>query len=341
MLETFRTQGLIPRPRRVGNRGRRPEWRYPPGTDRQLIALLRWRKHTKDADLLKVLLWMDGFAISAAEIRDVLAHQLREITEAIDREISAQARKLGLDPGNATARDQAIDAIAQTMAAKRGTTSIPRRTRVSADDRAHAIALMIRLFGLGETIAGTPAEASAIERVIGIAPNGRRNAIAETGPWLTGPAEDLFDASSITGLPRLLSAIMSASDAELAAARQTVIALFRHLPLMVRMIAALSGEDNYTGLATMNEIGQRPESVFYIVPMVVAMQRAGWTESLDAVTSALCQAPGLAAQAQQMLDMPQAAIEANLVGRPPEVRARTYRLIDAAVQGQFDDSFGD
>ena len=61
MLETFRAQGLILRPQRVGYRGRAPMWLYPAGTDRQLLCLLRWRRQTKDPDTLKVLLWLDGF----------------------------------------------------------------------------------------------------------------------------------------------------------------------------------------------------------------------------------------------------------------------------------------
>ncbi|MFE6853667.1 hypothetical protein ACFVDH_23105, partial [Streptomyces sp. NPDC057674] len=43
-LEDFRRDGLMPRPVRVGNDGRRPVWVYPPGSDRQLIRLLRWRE---------------------------------------------------------------------------------------------------------------------------------------------------------------------------------------------------------------------------------------------------------------------------------------------------------
>lgn len=336
MLETFRAQGLLPRPHRAGYRGRTPQWRYPPGTDRQLLALLRWRQHTKDPDLLKVLLWLDGFAVPAAAVRDALARQLRVMTETMEREISRQARWLGLDPADDSARSQAIDALAQTMAAKRGTTPVPRRSRVRADDRSHAVATLIRLFGLGETIKGTDAEAAAVERVLGIAPNGRRHAIVGTGPWLTGPAEDLFGAADIIGLPHLLDAVADASDIELTAARQTVIALFRHLPLMVRMIGALFGDDNYTGLATMGQIDKQPEAVLYIVPMVIAMQRAGWNQNLDAVTSALRQVPEFAAQAQHILDMPATTIDDNLADKPADVRERAQRLIDAAIEGQFD-----
>jgi len=198
------------------------------------------------------------------------------MTQTIEREISQQARRLGLDPADNGARSQAIEALARTLAAKRGTTPVPRHGRVRADDRARAVAFMVRLFGLGETIEGTAAEAAAVERVLGIAPNGRRHAIADTGPWLTGAAEDLFGAASIVGLPGLLGAVTDSSEADLTAARQTVIALFRHLPLMVRMIGAMFGDDNYTGLAGMGQIDQHPESVLYLVPMVIAMMRAGW-----------------------------------------------------------------
>jgi hypothetical protein len=336
MLETLRGQGLIPRPRRAGYRGRAPVWRYPPGADRQLVALLRWRQHTKDPDLLKVLMWLDGFTIPAAAVRDALGRQLQAMIDTIEREISQQARRLGLQPAEEDARSQAIDALAQTMAAKRGTTPIPRRSRVRADDRARAVALTVRVFGLGETVEGTAEDAATIERVLGIAPNGRRHTIADTGPWLTGPPEDLLSAAGIVGLPSLLRAVSDASDTELTAARQTVIALFRHLPLMARMLGAMFGDDNYTGLACAAQLDQHPESVIYILPMVIAMLRAGWNENLDAITSALSQFPEFAAQAQRILDMPDTTIKANLASQPADVRERAQRIIDAAIDGKFD-----
>src|SRR6266487_5920882 len=190
MLESFRTQGLIPRPRRTGYRGRMPVWKYPAGTDRQLGALVRWRQHSKNPDLLKILLWLDCFAFRPSAVRDSLSRQLRSMTETMEQAISQQARRLDLDPADDAARDQAIDALARTLSAMRGATSIPRRSRVPVGDRAHAMALILRMFGLGQVIDGTSAEAATMERVIGVAPNGRRNTIAESAPWLTGPAED-------------------------------------------------------------------------------------------------------------------------------------------------------
>ena len=335
LLETFRADGLIPHPHRAGYRGRAPVWRYPCGTELQLVALLRWRHRSKDPDLLKVLLWLDGFAIAPAAVRTALAHQLQVMAESMEQEITRHARRLGLDPADGAARSQAIDALSQTIAAKRGATPLPRRSRVAAQDRTRAVTLMIRTFGLGETVQGTAEDAAVVERVLGLTPNGRRNAIADAGPWLTGPAEDLLDAAGIVGLPHLLTAVNDASDAHLTAARQTVAVLFRHLPLMIRMLGAISGDENYTGLAGLRQIDQHPESLTYIVPLVIAMLKAGWKENLDAVTAALSPFPDLAERAQHLLDLPSATLTANLAGKPEETRERVHRIINAAIEGQF------
>jgi hypothetical protein len=336
MLETFRAQGLIPRPRRVGYRGRAPVWRYPPGADQQLVALLSWRERTKDPDVLQVLLWLDGFPIPAAAVRDALTRQLRNVIDAIGKEISRHARDLGLDPADETARNQAIDTLARTMAARRGTTPLVRRTRMRASDRAHAVALLVRVFGLGETIDGAAQDATAMEQVLGIAPNARRRSISGEEPWLTSPAEELFDAAGIVGLPRLAEAVATATEPELCAARQTVVALFQYLPLMIRMVGVMFGDDNYTGLAGLGQFDQQPEYVFYLVPMVISMLRAGWKENLDAVTTALQPFPELAAQAQRILDMPASRVDANLAGQPAAIRQCAQRLIEAAIEGTIE-----
>jgi hypothetical protein len=336
MLETFRADGLIPHPRRAGYRGRAPVWRYPPGTEVQLVALLQWRHRSKNPDLLKILLWLDGFTIAPSAVRAALAHQLQVMTDAMEREISRHARRLGLDPADGTGRNQAIDALGQTIAAKRGATPLPRRSRVAAQDRTRAVTLMIRTYGLGETMPVTAEDAAIVEGVLGLAPNGRRNTIADAGPWLTGPAEDLLDAAGIVGLPHLLAAVSDASDADLMAARQTVAVLFRHLPLMIRMLGAMFGDYNYTGLAGLRQIDQNPESLTYLVPLVIAMLQAGWKENLDAVTSALDPFPALAERAQHLLDLPSATLTTHLAGQPAETRERVQRIIDAAIEGRFD-----
>ena len=297
---------------------------------------MRWRQRTKDPDLLTVLLWLGGFPIPDAAVRQALLRGLNAMTQIIQREIDQRARRLGLDPADGRARSRAISDLAQTAAAKRGTTPVPRHSRVRASDRAHAVSLMIRLFGLGEKVETTAQDAELVERVLGLAPNGRRRTIDGTSPWLTGPAEDLFSAAEITAIPNLATAVTDASEAELATARQIVSILFRHLPLMVRMIGAMFGDENYTGLAGLSQFDRHPEVVIYLVPIVIGMLRAGWAENLEAVTSALRPFPELAAQAKRILGMPAATVESNLAGQPAEARARAHRIIGAAIDGQFD-----
>jgi hypothetical protein len=336
MLETFRAQGLILRPQRVGYRGRAPMWLYPAGTDRQLLCLLRWRRQTKDPDTLKVLLWLDGFPIPVADVRQALIRHLGLMSEAIEREITTQAQKLGLDLADPTARLQSVSELGRMLAAKRGPTPIQRRERMRAGDRAHAVAMLLRVFGLGETVKATAAEGEAAERILGIGPNGRRHSIADAEPWLTGPAEDLFGAAGIVGLPRLLDVMNQTTDEELETARQAVIALFRYLPLLVRMMTAMSGQDNYAGLAAMEQVTRHPESALWLTPALIAMLKAGWGENISAITAALEPFPGLAARAQAIADMPEKAVKANLAKQPPEVREQAERIIDAVIDGRLD-----
>lgn len=335
MLETFRHKGLIPRPRRAGYRGRTPLWSYPPGADAQLVRLLRWRGHTRDTGVLKVLLWLDGFPIPAGDVRAALLNHLRQATRTIEQMINSRAQKLGLDPADPEARTAAIEELARTMAAKRGATPIPRRGRVRAADRSHALAMLVRTIGLGESVDGTPAEGETVERVLGIAPNGRRYSPDGAGPWLTGPAEDLFGTAGIVGFPSMLKTLEDASDDSLRNARQTVNALFRYLPLAVRMMDTLAGQDNAAGLAAMEQVAENPESVMWMLPAVTAMLNAGWNDNLAAITRSLQQFPELAERAQALPDMPKDALDANLAGKPLHVRDRVERIVNAAIEGKF------
>jgi hypothetical protein len=74
-------------------------------------------------------------------------------------------RTLGLEQAGSSGRGPAIDALAHTVAAKRGNTPASRRSRVPASDRARAVSLMIRLFGLGEKTETTIRDAVLVEKV--------------------------------------------------------------------------------------------------------------------------------------------------------------------------------
>lgn len=340
MLAAFRAQGLVPHPRRAGYRGRAPVWLYPPGTDRQLVSVLRYRALTKDQGVLRVLLWLDGFHVPADDVRRALLDHMHRMGESVEQAISTEASRLGLNPAEGIARSHAVDELARTMAAKRGSSSLPRRGRVRARERGDAIALLIRAIGLGEPVEGTPGQGDAVERTLGVAPNGRRHSIAGAQPWLTGPAEDLFSAADLISLPRLLDAATHSTENELETARKTVTALFRYLPLAARMIDVLSGRDNYAGLASFEQVTQHPEIVLWLVPAVVAMFKAGWSENLNAITDALQQFPDLASRAQALTDMPASTVAANLAAKPEQVRKQAERIINAAIDGPTPGTLG-
>jgi hypothetical protein len=335
MLAALRAQGLVPRPRRAGYQGRAPVWLYPAWADRQFVALLRYRAQTTDPDLLRVLLWLDGFSIPTGDVRRVLAAHLRQMTEAIEQAITIEAGQRGLDPADDAARSQAVSGLAGTMAAKRGTSALPRHGRTPARDRAEAVELLVRSIGLGEHVAGTPDQGEAVERVLGVSP-GRRRSPVSGQPWLTGPAEEIFGAVGIASMPRLREAIADASDAELEAARQSVIALVRILPLAARMMDVLSGRDNSVGLKGLEQVAERPEAALWLLPAVVSMTRVGMNENIGAITEALQPIPKLAERARALLDMPAATLEGNLENQPENVRRQVERIIDAAIDGQFD-----
>lgn len=336
MLENFRYKGLMPRPRRVGQRGRTPVWAYPAGADAQLVRLLWWRDRTKDTGVLKVLLWLDGFPIPTEDVRSALLSYLRHMNDSIEQVISSRAEELGLDPADPAGRTATVEELTRTMAAKRGAVSIPRASRLTAADRSRALALLVRTIGLGEQVEGTPAEGDAVERVLGIAPNGRRYSPDGVGPWLTGPAEEIFDSVGIVGIPNMIKTLDDIPDDCLGRARQTVNALFRLLPLAARMMDVLAGQSNVSGLAGMEKVAEHPENAMWLLAAVTAMLAAGWSENLTAVTHALQHVPELAERAQGLLDLPKDVLDARLASQPPQIRNQVERIVDAAIDGKLD-----
>jgi hypothetical protein len=335
MMEAFRADDLLSRPVRAGNRGRTPIWVYPDGADRQLLCLLGWRKHVKDPATLRVLLWLDGFPIDPTLVRDSLIHGLESILSVFEKAVADQAERQGLDPDQYDDRTEALRHLAGVFAAKRGPGALPRRARVRAADRSHAVELVLRLFAFGDEIATVPGEAETVERVLGLAPNGRSDRVGDAGPWLTGPASDLFAAAEHLALPRTLDTVRASTAAELETARGLVVVIFRYLPLMARMIGVAFDDENYAGFAGFRELDQRPEFVMLLVPMVISMLRAGLQNGLETVVNALKPFPEITATAERILDMPAKDIDANLAGKPADVQQAAQRLVQAALDGQF------
>lgn len=194
---------------------------------------------------------------------------------------------------------------------------------------------MLRLFAFGETLDTTEEEAATVERVLGVS-SGRRQRVDGGGPWLVGPAQDLFDAAQFVSVPSMAETLVNATDVELESARQLVAMLFRFLPLVARMIGAVFGNDNYAGMEGVGHLDEHPEFVMLLVPMVVGMIRAGWQENLDSIATALEPFPALVAEIRHVLDLPSNEVGRSLEGQPAAVQRRAQLLIDAAMDGKLD-----
>jgi hypothetical protein len=60
------------------------------------------------------------------------------------------------------------------------------------------------------------------------------------------------------------------------------------------------------------------------------------SENVGAITEALQPIPKLAERARALPDMPAAALKENLENKSEKLRQQVERIIDAAVDGQFD-----
>jgi hypothetical protein len=269
LLEVLRAQELLPRPRRVGQHGRSPLWVSPEGTDRQLISLLGWRTVTKNPDVLRVLLWLDGFAIPPGAVRDAIVTNMRSVLNELERALATMG-----DADAPADRDEQIHLLAAAAASKRGPRAVPRRSRVTAAERTRSMELLLRMVGLGEAVVVSTDEAAAVERVLGIGPAGRNDRVGDAGPWLAGPPEALFTAVDVIALPKALQAVLDATDEELELARGIVVALVRYLPLAARMLATLVDKDNHAGLGNAQHLDRDPETAMLMIPAVLSMLRA-------------------------------------------------------------------
>lgn len=334
-LETLRVQGLIPRPRRAQNRGITPVWLYPSGTEQQIVSLCRWRRHTKDPGMLRVLLWLEGFPIPTYAARSALTASLRAAGEAF-QEHTAPTPDAAATPGS-DARREPVESLAAELAAKRGHNAAPRPIRQPAAERARSVELLLRTFGLGEPPTATDSEALAIERFLGVAP-GRRHLVNGAGPWLTGSPHDLLTAGRTLALPVLVKTMATATDTELEEARPFAHALFRLMPLAARLIGAVHGKDNHAGFGGIACLDEEPAMAPLMVAMTVGMRRSDpeMADNLTAIQASLQHLPDALANVKDLLDMPQAVLDENLAEQPAAVRRQVLRVVEAALEGKLE-----
>ncbi|MFE7624159.1 hypothetical protein [Streptomyces sp. NPDC057509] len=334
-MEEFRYDGLMPRPVRVGNDGHRPVWLHPSGSDHQLVRLLRWREHTRDRDVLRVVLWVEGFSVVLDDVRASATAVMDNLSHGLEQILGAEASRQGLDPVDD--KDTVVGGVAATMAAMRGKNALPRPIRVPAGERATAVAHLVQIFGLGTQPDLAEAEAQTIEKVLGVSP-GRRQSLEGAEPWLTGPASALNGAADFVSVPRMAEALADATDAAWQEARSPTAALFLQLPVSTRALAALTGKDNFAGMGGTIEWDSEPLVAIILIAFVLGARESDWYDNIRDLSDALASWPVLVGEMKSVLDMPQHQLTRNLAGRGPEIEARTHRIIQALLDGGLDPS---
>jgi AcrR family transcriptional regulator len=204
-LELWRYKRLMPRPVRAEGQGR---WLYPPGADRRLARLVALRSSIRSLELIRVVLWLDGFAVEIEEVREALATAVRRLAEAVAPEDS----------------ESPVDALAASLAATRGRAPLAGGG-MNREDRTRAYALLIAAaFGDPGELGARRGEEPLLARLLGESRSAASVIAAGDGAALPlpGPAE-------------LPAAVEGASDAELELARRVVRAMALWWPLMVSL----------------------------------------------------------------------------------------------------------
>jgi hypothetical protein len=167
----------MPRPVRAEGRGR---WLYPPGSDRRLARLVTLRASIRSLELIRVVLWLDGFAVDAGEVREALAEAVRRLAEAVepgDGEGSveglaalAATRGRALLANGGMSREERTRAYALLIAAAFGEADEADELAARGDDGP----LLARLFGEGGSAAGVIASGEGSARPCRGRPSCRR-----------------------------------------------------------------------------------------------------------------------------------------------------------------------
>ena len=224
-FELWRYRGLLPRP--VRQLGERSRWVYPAETAAQLTRLLELRSSIRNLELIRILLWSEGYPLELEPVRAALAESLERV-----------AAELGDErPGGE------IPALASRLAAARSRNLLGRGVRMGKDERTRAYALLLAIvFGAEAEIAARAGDAELLARLIGAEATGGGAFVSSA----VAPA-----AVTPQPLPpptQLVTVLEQADDADLEQARRVLRAATAWWPLMLSLVgerrpdgAALAG----------------------------------------------------------------------------------------------------
>jgi hypothetical protein len=314
-LEGWRHEGLLPRSRRIGQNGQAPVHGVPASSAAQLDALMFWRRHTKNPDALRVLLWVDGWDIDLEAVRGSLAATLTGINERLRDELGACVGGLA-------------ELARRAASQRRGNTVIPRLRGVPEVVRARVADLLLApILGRAAT-PPTRDEAIAAIRLTGIDPRKSRN-VGLPRPFPAGPPEMLFAAAGqLPGIDRLIALVAESNPEELRAARVGANVMVVQLPVFATLITAVFREGTGTPIELARGLRDKPLAYPLAAAFCLALARAGLLGGLEHVERALAPFAGLADQVAAARSAPRELLAANLEGNP-----RGRRRVLGAIEG--------
>ena len=286
-LEYWRQEDLLPKAERTGQNGKRPEWTYPAEAADQLATLLRLRKKTKQPDVLRVALWLEGFPVDAARVQASVAADLTRLLEVMTKEVAKRRRR---SDGSEVSTWEALEQIARRWARKRGSKAPPRYGRQKLEDRERAMTLAFGLvLGVDGVAERIKEDAHRIERMIGI--DRGRNPRGGLPALLHGPAGDaLAGFADLCSLPALIHAVENTAADEFSTSRVMARVFLNGLVTFARITDAVAVSENAIGLAAIETLHDDPNTGVWLVALIVAVKPSRvLNENLQALTTALAE----------------------------------------------------
>lgn len=246
-LELWRYRGLLPRPSRA-----RGAWTYPAGTERQLLALLRWREQTRSLELIRIALWVRGFPIELESVRGALRQFVAAWAEAFERERHAA----GLDstddlPG-------AVDALARRLASMRSKAPVAKAVRMTVAERSRAYGYIVALmFGLSDELERRNDDWPLVERMVGFRRGRGGGLAAALEPGALKP---------IMPFPTMAeaeAAVDNASAEEYEFVRRLLHLMITWTPMLLRLAVTTEGDRARDFVAIASRFAQDPPVSIY------------------------------------------------------------------------------
>ena len=256
-IETWRHQGLLPRPQRVAQNGVRPVWLSPPETAPQLHTLCELHQQTQNTGNLRLLLWLRSYSQPPAAIRSALVAAIDDAHRTIETELAKTTRREQLTGDPTDVQRQAMTHLAARVAARRGANATPPRVRSAQPHRSQGIAALLHTMFFGEVPPPSHGTANNVERTLGLLPRGRIDTVTTDGPggkrvvadpWHDGTPTPLDVLADVASLPALRRAAEQVSDADLELARTITAPLISGLGHVAQVATALRNYDQALGL---------------------------------------------------------------------------------------------